>query len=111
VIQQKVVSVESWGELHILEPALEDMQPLLAASSANPADFGIQLLKLCLHYPDGRKVFGDRVGFAKGRLLMPLVSDCIEVCGLGGEPDANRADGVPVGGEVSNPTERNSAVA
>lgn len=105
MIQKKVVSVESWGDLHILEPELEEMQPLLSASSKNPADFGIQLLKLCLHYPDGRRVFDEKVGFAKGRLLMPLISDCIEVCGLGGEPDANRADGVSVGGEVSAPTE------
>lgn len=101
-LNKKVVTVKDWGELHIIEPLIDELQPLLDANSDEKSsfskNFGMNLLKLCLHYPDGRKVFSEPVGISKGKALLPLIADCVEVSGFGGESDANRADDLPVGG-------------
>lgn len=97
MLQKKVVQVDGWGELHVIEPELGDVQPLLTEVQSGDGLFGLGLLKLCLHYPDGRKVFSEKVGIAKGKALMPLISECIEVCGFAGESDASRADDLPAG--------------
>lgn len=101
MLNRKVVQVEGWGELHVIEPELEEIQPMLTKMRDNQGTFGMELLKICVHYPDGRRVFAEKVGFAKGKALLTLVGDCVEVCGLAGEPDAREQAGVLSGGEVS----------
>lgn len=76
-LQKIVVSVDGIGELHIIEPTYEQVEPLMSSES-----FGMELLKVCLHYPSGEKVFSQPVGISKVRSLMPLMQKCIEVCGF-----------------------------
>jgi hypothetical protein len=81
VLKSKTVEIPGIGEIEFREPLYHEVQNLLTPDNVK---LGTELLILCT-YQDNKKLFDSPVGMSTYMKLLPHVSECLEVCGMGDE--------------------------
>jgi hypothetical protein len=81
VLKNKFVEIDGLGKIEFREPLYTEVQNLLTPDNTK---LGTELLVLCT-YKDDVKLFDTPVGMSTYMKLLPHVTDCLEVCGMGDE--------------------------